>query len=369
MAFRSDLHYNGVFRYRRDDVQVWISFRVLLVHGYISTWILVLVSTSLRFVKNKFKTPNHTPCRSSSSSLSFLSFSSSYPTWPSSYQTLIDDSPAVVPYSVLSPFSFIASLPAIPSIGARRAPLKVLFQQKVQLSPSSSPSAVEDTNAKVVTTLLGPASFLERVIFPYLPSSLHSVADRREVRCSERDIDERKNVNGPTMIPVPGNRRKVLDSKLVNNPSYSTISTNTSSSPFGARFFVAGNSSRAFRVYFDRPVHKSRVQTIDLTKVIIDEDAGWEVQRGGPPSSSRSTASSNVHSRRPQQVLSNPNTMEETHSGRVACEWAEYESGMIGMGFSVSSSSLPFPGEDSINRVVSGSHMFPSEEVLAFLPK
>ncbi|KIK60992.1 hypothetical protein GYMLUDRAFT_85025 [Collybiopsis luxurians FD-317 M1] len=400
---------------------------------------------------------------------------------PSVNQTLIDGSPVMVPYAVISLLSFIASLPAIPFIGARRvhryllwilgfiwvvcigiawipwsgqwagsvegfegglfpfseqAPLKVFFQQKVQLSSSSSPSAVEDTNAKVVTTLVGPVLFLERMILPYLPSYLHSVADGREVRCSERDIDERKvglghcswetfnaglstttlNVNESTMIPVPSTMAPSTAAKpnkdhestswtwkSTKNPWFEArvqsktfnSSTNSSSSPSGARFFVAGNNSRACRVYFDRPIHKFRVQTIDPTKVIIDEDAGWEVQRGYEsdsynlvrlwsrewdrtfvldvqwgPSSPGITTSSNVHSKHPQQALSNPNTMEETHSGRVACEWVEYESGMIGMSLSdLSSSSLPFPGEDNINQVASGSRMPAFEEVLAFLPK
>ncbi|KIK60755.1 hypothetical protein GYMLUDRAFT_594644 [Collybiopsis luxurians FD-317 M1] len=109
------------------------------------------------------------------------------------------------------------------------------------------------------------------------------------------------NVNGSAIIPVPS---RMAPSAAANpnkdhefsswtwistkNPWFETHvqsesfnnSTNTSSSPIGARFFVAGNSSRACRVFFDRPVHKFCVQTIDLTKVIIDDEAGWEVQRG-----------------------------------------------------------------------------------------
>ncbi|KAF5343636.1 hypothetical protein D9757_014678 [Collybiopsis confluens] len=177
----------------------------------------------------------------------------------------------------------------------------------------------------------------------------------------------------------------------------------------GARFFIKPNNSRACRMYFDRPVRKFRVHTIGKDdegagmKADRDETPGWDVQRGYESEShsmlrlwSRewdrtfvldvqwtdsdsnsealgSSLSSFSSPPPPQGVLSNSDGDEktekgkETHSGRVACEWAEYESGMVGMG--LSGSPLPLPSSGSSSVLSSGAQMPAFEEILAFLPK
>ncbi|KAF9075515.1 hypothetical protein BDP27DRAFT_1415298 [Rhodocollybia butyracea] len=153
---------------------------------------------------------------------------------PSINQTMVDGSPAIMPYATISLLSFLSSLPAMPFIGARKvhrylmwilgliwvvctalawvpwsgawvgsiegysgglfpftenAPFKIFFQQTIELSPSTQNSS---SNAKAVTTLTASEPFLRDMVLPLLPSYLNSVASGRKTECSNVAIDTRK---------------------------------------------------------------------------------------------------------------------------------------------------------------------------------
>ncbi|KAJ3885023.1 putative zinc metalloprotease [Lentinula edodes] len=308
-------------------------------------------------------------------------------------QTMIDGSPAVTVYAVISLISLIASLPAIPFIGARRvhrylfwilglvwvvcialawipwsgpwagsvegfkgglfpfsedAPLKVFFQQKVDLSPSGT-----DVNptVRIVTTLTGATPFVHDLILPLIPSYLHSLASGRLVGCSDNNVDERKiglaNCNWETY------NSNTTSFDALNMAHGKSMSFNETP---GAQFSIMGNNSRACRIYFDQPVEKFRVRT-----------ASWGVQRGFESDHynmlrlwTRAWAKKFVVDVQCQKPFFEETT---THTGRVACEWAEYESGMVGMGLSTS----PIPS--SSGERFSSAKIPAFEEVLTYLPK
>ncbi|KAJ3806886.1 hypothetical protein F5876DRAFT_49184 [Lentinula aff. lateritia] len=371
-------------------------------------------------------------------------------------QTMIDGSPAVTVYAVISLISLIASLPAIPFIGARRvhrylfwilglvwvvcialawipwsgtwvgsvegfkgglfpfsedAPLKVFFQQKVDLSPSGT-----DVNptVRIVTTLTGATPFVHDLILPLIPSYLHSLASGRLVSCSDDNVDERKiglaNCNWETydsnltsfdalnMVPVAADTLVVHAQK--NHSSWDWASTinpwfeaHGKSMSFnetpGARFSIIGNNSRACRIYFDQPVEKFRVRTVDVERDVevndeVDDEASWGVQRGFESDHynmlrlwTRAWGKkfvvdvqwSNKFSFAGQHATETSSTQKlffeetTTHAGRIACEWAEYESGMVGMGLSTS------PVPSSSGKRLSSAKIPAFEEVLTYLPK
>ncbi|KAJ3902084.1 hypothetical protein F5879DRAFT_965737 [Lentinula edodes] len=291
------------------------------------------------------------------------------------------------------------------------APLKVFFQQKVHLLPSGT-----DVNptVRIVTTLTGATPFVHDLILPLIPSYLHSLANGRLVGCSDNNVDERKiglancnwetyNSNLPSfdalnMVPVAADTLVVHAQK--NHSSWDWASTTNpwfeaygKSMSFdetpGARFSIIGNNSRACRIYFDQPVEKFRVRTVDVESDVevnneVDDEASWGVQRGFESdhynmlrlwtrawgkklvvdvqwSNQFSFAGQHATETNSSQKIFFGETT--THTGRVACEWAEYESGMVGMGLSTS----PVPS--------SSGERFPSakipafEEVLTYLPK
>ncbi|KAJ4471542.1 hypothetical protein J3R30DRAFT_3526281 [Lentinula aciculospora] len=368
---------------------------------------------------------------------------------PSVNQTMIDGSPAATVYAIISLLSLIASLPAIPFIGARRvhryllwslgviwvvcitlawipwsgtwagsvegfegglfpfsedAPLKVFFQQKVELSPSANNSSA---TARIVTTMTGATPFIHNLILPMIPSYMHSLGSGRPVGCSNNNVDERKtglaNCNWEThnttltsfdalsMIPVAADI--TFEHTKKNHTSWDWTSTtnpwfeaHAKSMAFngnpGARFFITGNNNRACRVYFDDSIAKFRARTVDATSDLeIDNEGSWEVQRGF--GSDRydmlklwtrtwgQTFVVDVQWPNISSVLKQDNTGAQkpflanttTNSGRVACEWAEYESGMVGMG--LSTSPVPSPSGERI----SGGKIPAFEEVLAYLPQ
>ncbi|KAE9393394.1 hypothetical protein BT96DRAFT_999504 [Gymnopus androsaceus JB14] len=343
-----------------------------------------------------------------------------------------------VSHSLIEP-NIIAALPAIPFIGlawipwsgvwavsaqgfkgglfpfSEDAPLKVFFQQKVELSHSSSSSS--NANAKVVTTLTGAAPFLQDMILPLIPSYLDSVAHGREVNCSSMNVDQRQSglvkcswetynsgvvsnsVEGLSTIPVAStfDLQPALTER--NHSSWNWTSTtnpwlqayakpmtfNGTTLRDGARFFITGNNSRACRVYFDHPVEKFRVRTVDAMTDLVEgaeedgSDVGWDAQRGFKSDSydivrlwsrewgksfivdvqwSKSSSSSS------SSAVNTPTNQTRSKSGRIACEWVEYESGMVGMG--LSTSPVPSP---SGKRLLSGGQIPAFEEVLAYIPK
>ncbi|KAJ3837131.1 hypothetical protein F5878DRAFT_726288 [Lentinula raphanica] len=385
---------------------------------------------------------------------------------PSVNQTMIDGSPAVTVYAIISLLSLVAALPTIPFIGARRvhrylfwflgvvwiictalawvpwsgtwsggvegfegglfpfsedAPLKVFFQQKVELAPPGKQG--NDTTAKVVTTLTGATPFVHDLIVPSIPSYLHSLASGRPVGCSDNNIDERKtglskcswethhstigSFDASGMVPVATDtthltaggaalkNRSAWDWVSTSNPwfeAHATSMTFNKGNP-GARFSISANNNRACRLYFDHPVEMFRVRTVDDQQSLLQEDkdghddddeASWRVQRGFESDyyemlrlwtrewgktfvvdlqwSNKSSllARDNPDSVIAQQTLS-ANSKKLT--GRVACEWVEYESGMVGMG--LSTSPLPSPS----GKRVSGGKIPALEEILTYLPK
>ncbi|KAJ3748428.1 hypothetical protein DFH05DRAFT_560843 [Lentinula detonsa] len=377
---------------------------------------------------------------------------------PSVNQTMIDGSPAVTVYAVISLLSLIASLPTIPFLGARRvhrylfwmlgivwvactalawipwsgtwsggvegfegglfpfsedAPLKVFFQQKVELTPSAN--GIDSATGRIVTTLTGAAPFVHDLILPSIPSYRHSLASGRPGGCSDNDVDERKTglakcswethnssiafFDGLSMVPVASEvivahantNRTMWDWASSTNQWFEAHAASTTfSGNSGARFFITGNNNRACRLYFDHAVEKFHVRTINSTQSDVqvdDDEASWGVQRGFESNhydmlrlwtrtwgmsfvvdvqwsnKSESSFSEMDPTGAAHQNVFSAYTETTAHTGRVACEWAEYESGMVGMG--LSTSPVPSPSEERI----SGGKIPAFEEVLNYLPK
>ncbi|KAF9266917.1 hypothetical protein L218DRAFT_896149 [Marasmius fiardii PR-910] len=235
-------------------------------------------------------------------------------------------------------------------------PLKVFFQQNLHIIPATSSTG----NATItpVTTLTGAAEFLESWIIPRLPSAINVV-------CSE-DVDQRKAglskcswPSGQNLLPAPGDHNHKTTEvpgkwDWVASPNYwfdARARNEVYSDPWGpgARISVLGRNTRNCRVYFDQPVYKYRV-------VSEGHDNNWELQDGRIPEDAGVNEirlwSRDWNKRLALDVVWKDGEENKERTGRVACGWAEYKSGMAGLPVQHSGTEIPA-----------------FEEVLAFLPR
>ncbi|KAJ7085689.1 hypothetical protein B0H15DRAFT_845959 [Mycena belliarum] len=269
-------------------------------------------------------------------------------------QTLADGSSAVTVYMAICVLVFVMVLPVVPftfkvhagvatsfivifflSTAAcwlafpfsQMEPLKVSFRQTVALGNISSTNH-EITRA--TTTLLGLDGYLQNLIIPKLPSAIGE-----NIVCSPLRGVEKCSWNS-TLLPSPGKFKGAASA--AEAPRWLDASV-TRLGENSARFVIGAANTRGCRLYFDnqRITHHN----------VHGAEPGMLQRFSGPPEGF-------VELRLWSRTWDRTFTVDvewqgnSTLEGRVACEWAEYESGSIG---------VPTTGK------------IPAlEEVLAFLP-
>lgn len=224
------------------------------------------------------------------------------------------------------------------------APLKVFFQQVVELQlsgPTSSQSIV-----RAVSTLTGVPDYIESHVVSKIPSSWQSNANLRCALAPDRSGTS-TCLWETNLIPSPGG----LDAQT---PwfNFTTSKLNATS----ALITVAPHDTRACRLYFDNRAIKS----YDVYNINGDgsqspsgrlQQAGYEIPSGGINSL---RLWSRIWDRNfTVAVVWDANDgvgADVGLSGRVACEWSEYGSAMVGM--------------DTRNATTIPAY----EEILTFLP-
>ncbi|KAK2462931.1 hypothetical protein APHAL10511_005129 [Amanita phalloides] len=228
--------------------------------------------------------------------------------------------------------SFVFNLSAFPF--SQETPLKVLFQQSVRLDNTNHaiPGSVGEV-VHAVTTLTGVEEFVADKLVSKLPSSwnkeLQCVTDTSGrwtglVTCSWE--------SGESMIPYPGG--------TLQRPWLAIEAQRLG--PTRVRLVVQGKNTRACRVYLDEwEIVNASLPTqgegaiLSLIPVSMPPGQNGSVLRYWTREWGKKFA---VELDLNEMELANHSsgrnmTRDDAQllRGRVACEWAEYESGMIGM--------------------------------------
>ena len=248
--------------------------------------------------------------------------------------------------------TFVFNLSAFPF--SQETPLKVLFQQSVQLNRTneaiSGAGFAADEVVRAVTSLTGVKEFIQHELVSKLPSSWD-----KDVQCTT-DADGRwiglvtcSWEGGLDTIPYPGGSSKrpwlTVDAERLG--------------PTKFRLEVQGKNARACRIYFDQ---------VQITSILLTD--GGNVQLALNPTSVTPPGTNGSVLRYWSRKWGKKFTVEldlnETQGeedvqilrGRVGCEWAEYGSGMIGL---------------DLNELVKEGYRNPKipalEEVFKFLPQ
>jgi hypothetical protein len=203
-------------------------------------------------------------------------------------------------------------------------PLKVFFQQSVEVQFSGSPATQQVLHA--YSTLAGVPSFIQSRVVSQLPSSWQPNAS---LQCaSDGESTGLAICKWETQLfPLPGG----LDAQT---PwfNFSTQKVNSSS----AVFTISGRNTRGCRLYFDnRRVHAYDVYNVNSDGTQIPSNRS---QQGSYEITPEGINQINLWSRRWDRNFTvavswdqNDGVQGDTLSGRAACEWSEYSSGMVGM--------------------------------------
>ncbi|KAI0090888.1 hypothetical protein BDY19DRAFT_938120 [Irpex rosettiformis] len=229
---------------------------------------------------------------------------------------------------------------------AQDAPLKVFFQQSIELNTSSvSPTLVTSSSrepsagvVRAVTRLTGRGRYIRKHIIPELPSAFG-----KEITCAAEPLFP-KGISTCTwesaLIPSPGGNTSALPKDA---PSWFSLES-TRLNGTAARFAIQGVNTRSCQLTFNHPV--GSFELVDSGARLLP---GYEVPQGGLHTVmlwSRTWGKKFVVD--VAWAGSSPGFKLE---GRAGCNWAEYASGTAG----------------SPNAVISGQ--IPAyEEVLQFLP-
>ncbi|EIW82238.1 hypothetical protein CONPUDRAFT_54548 [Coniophora puteana RWD-64-598 SS2] len=222
-------------------------------------------------------------------------------------------------------------------------PLKVYFSQSVDIVHSG---------AIVTTSLLGPSGWLSEKIVPELPS-----AHGRNVSCKPAgdklglDVCEWEVDAGGRYAPYPGSSASADEGE--NEPWVSWTATRIeapgSGVEAGARFNIKGRNSRGCILYFDNhtltslSVNGEKAMTMTREQGVRQARV-WNRNFGGESEVIVGWAEPDLNTTEDEDGES------EKVTGRVECQWDEYESGTVG-------------GGDS------GARIPALEEVLEFLPE
>ncbi|KAF5317305.1 hypothetical protein D9611_003592 [Ephemerocybe angulata] len=246
-------------------------------------------------------------------------------------------------------------------------PFKVFFQQRVKLNPDtvflhSNTNTTTSLSAPKVTTLLTASPVFLHSVIPYLPSSrgkdLNCTQDVRRAGLLTCEWD-----SGARLVPSPGGKDPWGWWPGSSSSSTWLKADVTRTSWASAKITIQGRNTRNCRLYFDSP-EQSGVKVVRYTV----EGGSRGMQPGYPVDQEHGATEVRLWSRtwdrtfvvdvdwEPTRLARGDNGEEEdgTLSGKIACEWAEYESGMVDNG--------SFRGEEKAK--------IPAfEEVLTFLPE
>ncbi|KAG5352705.1 hypothetical protein C0989_000857 [Termitomyces sp. Mn162] len=217
------------------------------------------------------------------------------------------------------------------------SPMKVFFQQKVEIIAPWLTQEVDDTTSVKFetrsTTYLTGLPYYLKMIVPALPSAVNNRVecigdnDRKElVRCSWS--------SGDNILPSPGKNISFYGNSagfaqharvLTRNPwlqsSIQILSSNT------RRIWIQGSNTRACRVYFDN-AEVDKWSVVDGRSGVQQGYEGYETKRG------EGTKELRVWSRTwDREFVIDVSFVEPPQKirGRVACGWSEYESGRVGL--------------------------------------
>ncbi|EPQ55262.1 hypothetical protein GLOTRDRAFT_61175 [Gloeophyllum trabeum ATCC 11539] len=271
-------------------------------------------------------------------------------------QSLVDGSPAWVVYAGTSVIAFLTVLPLAPFMHkfhrgltfvvatvfvlstlyawvafpfSQDAPFKMFFQQSVEIDGGSQ---------RAVTSMLGSRHYLKKAIAE-LPSTYGKAVDCRDSSLRE-GVTTCAWESG--LLPRP----RSLDG---SDSEIKWISFNvTRLSESSAELVFWGTNTRGCRLYFDNgPVRYLHVYEGDGGKKRTDMQRGYEISEKG-------LVDVRLWSREWEEEFKVEVGWDHEGGleGRVACEWAEYESATAGTGLPATGASIPA-----------------LEEALAFLPK
>jgi len=225
---------------------------------------------------------------------------------------------------------------------SQNAPLKVYFKQKVAVdiaNPNRSP-------IQTLTTLVGATQYLEDFIVSELPSSWKS-----SVSCQVHHSSPRLSICSweSPLIPAPIKS----DTAEIGTARW-LEATASRLTPTSALISVKGMNTRACRLYFDnRRIRSYQVRDVGPSGALVQSPASHQVQKAFPiPEEgldwmwlwSREWNKMFVVEVAwdADEVDSNTATTTTTGlSGRVACEWAEYESGTVGLTTTALAGAIP----------------------------
>jgi hypothetical protein len=213
---------------------------------------------------------------------------------------------------------------------SQETPLKIFFQQSVQLNSTALDDAVATGGVvRATTALIGVPELIENQVVSQLPSSWG-----KGVQCSTNKAGRWAGLttctwdSGADMIPYPGGRAK--------HP-WLTIAAERLS-PWKVRLEVEGKNARSCRVYFDKMqiVQVSLKGDNPLLTLSPREDGG-KLKYWNREWEKRFTIEVDIdgfdrpNNTAPENHANQNNDALQTLRGRVACEWVEYESGMVGL--------------------------------------
>ncbi|KAJ7137774.1 hypothetical protein C8R44DRAFT_660823 [Mycena epipterygia] len=254
-------------------------------------------------------------------------------------QTLADGSPAVTVYLAISLLVLMMVLPVVPftfkihsSVASlflvvfllstasnllafpfsQEDPLKVSFKQSIFLGNISSPYT-EITHA--TTTVQGLDRYVRDLILPKLPSAIG-----QNVVCSEGFFPVIEGCSwNSTLLPSPGTYSSAATVGADNwlKASVTRLGANS------ARFVVGAVNNRGCKLYFG---NGKRIKHHH----VHGSEPGMLPQFSGPP---EGVVDLQLWSRTWDRTFTVDVDWEGDSAleGRVACEWAEYESGSIGV--------------------------------------
>ncbi|KAG6837872.1 hypothetical protein H0H93_013025 [Arthromyces matolae] len=236
-------------------------------------------------------------------------------------------------------------------------PMKVFFEQKVEIiAPwltATSPSTNEPIEARPMTYLTGLPYYTDNLIVPALPST-----HKKDVNCPQ-DGDRKGLVScswlsGQDMLPSPGKEAPAYIPRWTTEPGTQVLASNAwiqssiqRTSANTRRFWISGTNSRTCRIYFDN----AKVDTWHVVGGTPGVQKGFE---GFDTKEGKGITELRMYSRTWDREFVVDITFQEAPEkikGKVSCEWAEFESGMVGLKSGIRSKIPAF------------------EEVLRFFPR
>ncbi|KAF8234432.1 hypothetical protein L208DRAFT_1359694 [Tricholoma matsutake] len=209
---------------------------------------------------------------------------------------------------------------------SNEAPLKVYFQQNVQVLPLPLNPTI-NANVKLTTHLTSVPYYLERLVMPALPSAQTSSGVRCEGQGERVGLVTCVWESGDAMWPESGWSNTTKTVRIPRNPWFAGNVTRVSSET--VRVVLGGRNTRNCRIYLDGLAAVGYIVRGGVGEGKMQD--GYEVGEDG-------VKDVRLWSRtwgREWVVDVNFGGRAEGEGrikGRVACEWAEYESATVGTG-------------------------------------